>query len=60
MRDYSLFVVDLLSQEQDKLKKENESMKVMITKLISGEYTKKRLINEFQILVDKKQAVESK
>lgn len=60
MRDYSLFVVDLLSQEQDKLKKENESMKVMITKLISGEYTKKRLINEFQILVDKKQVVESK
>jgi len=53
MRDYSLFVVDILSQEQYKLKLENESLKVMITKLISGEYNQKRLIDEFQSLLKK-------
>lgn len=59
MRDYSLLVVDLLSQEQDKLKEENESLKVMITKLISGEYTRQRFIDEFQILMDRNKSVES-
>jgi len=46
--------MDLLSKDNYRLKKENEKLKDMITKFISGEITKKKLIQEFELLIDKK------
>jgi len=44
--------MDLLSKDNYKLKKENESLKEMNKKFFSGEYTKEKLIQEFQSLID--------
>ena len=50
---YSNWIMDLLSKDNDKFRKENEALKNMITKFISGEYSKERLIQEYQLLIDK-------
>lgn len=50
---YSNWIMDLLSKDNDKYRKENEVLKDMINKFISGEYTKERLIQEYQLLIDK-------
>ncbi len=40
-------------KEQKKLKKENQSLKEIIDKFQSGEYSKEKLIQEYQILTNK-------
>ena len=50
---YNNWIMDLLSKDNDKYRKENESLKDMITKFISGEYTKEKLIQEYQSLIHK-------
>ena len=53
MCNYTNFIMEILSKDNDKLKKENQRLKIMIMKFISGEYTKKELNNNFQSLIDK-------
>jgi len=45
--------MDLLSKDNYKYRKENEALKDMINKFISGEYSKEKLIQEYQILKNK-------
>jgi len=47
MCNYTNFIMEILSKDNDKLKKENQRLKTMIMKFISGEYTKKELNNKF-------------
>jgi uncharacterized membrane protein YheB (UPF0754 family) len=50
---YSNFIMDLLSKDNNRFRKENECLKNMINKFISGEYSREKLIQEFQLLIDK-------
>ena len=49
---YSNFIMDQLSKDNYRLKKENDYLKDITTKFISGEYKKERLINKFQSLIE--------
>ena len=53
MGDYSIWTMDLLSKDNDKYRKENEALKDMINKFISGEYKKEKIIQGYQSLIDK-------
>jgi hypothetical protein len=50
---YSSFMMDLLSKDNYRYRKENEQLKDMITKFISGEYTKDQLSKEYKLLIDR-------
>lgn len=51
---YSNWIMELLSKDNEKFRKQNELLKDMISKFISGEYSKEKLIQEYQILINKK------
>jgi hypothetical protein len=50
---YTNWIMDLMSKDIYKYRRENEQLKEMISKFISGEYSKEKLIQEYQILVNK-------
>jgi hypothetical protein len=50
---YTNWIMDLLSKDNDKYRKENEALKDMINKFISGKYTKEKLIQEYELLINK-------
>ena len=50
---YTNWIMDLMSKDNYKYKKENEQLKEIIQKFINGEYSKEKLIKEYQILVGK-------
>jgi len=49
---YSNWIMDLLSKDNAKLKNENDQLKDMIAKFKAGEYSKEKLIQEYQQLID--------
>ena len=51
---YTNWIMDLLSQDNYKLKKENEQLKEMIRKFVDGESTRKELVKEFQLFINNK------
>jgi hypothetical protein len=53
MGGYSNWIMELLSKDNDKYRKENEALKGIINKFVSGEYTKERMLKEFQAVIDK-------
>jgi len=50
---YTNWIMDLMSKDIYKYRRENEQLKEMIQKFISGEYSKEKMIQEYQILVGK-------
>lgn len=52
---YDSLIYDLIAKSNAKYKKENELLKDMILKFQSGEYSKEKLFQEFQQLIDKEQ-----
>jgi len=44
---YDSWIWDILSKDNARLKKQNKALKDMISKFISGEYSKKKLIQEY-------------
>lgn len=50
---YSNWIMELLSKDNDKFRKQNELLKNMIEKFISGEYTREKIILEYQALINK-------
>jgi hypothetical protein len=49
---YDSLIYDLMAKSNAKYKKQNELLKEMISKYLSGEYTKDQLIQEFQVIID--------
>ena len=50
---YTNWIMDLLSQDNYKLKKENEQLKEMIRKFVDGESTRDQLSKEYRLLIDR-------
>lgn len=50
---YTNFIMNQLLKHNYKFRKENEQLKEMIQKFISGEYSKEKLNQEYQVLVGK-------
>jgi len=54
---YTNWIMDLLSKDNYKYKKENEQLKDMIQKFISGEYSKEKLIQEYRDMIGKENKI---
>lgn len=50
---YTNWIMDLMSKDNYNYRIENEQLKEMIQKFISGEYSKEKLIQEYKKLVGK-------
>jgi len=50
---YDSLIYDLMAKSNAKYKKQNELLKEMISKFLSGEYTKDKIRQEFQTLINK-------
>jgi hypothetical protein len=57
---YTNWIMDLMSKDNYQYRRENEQLKEMIQKFISGEYSKEKLIQEYQLLIDKNSDSEGK
>jgi len=49
---YDSLIYDIMAKSNAKYKKQNELLKEMISKFLSGEYSEDQLRQEFQVLVD--------
>jgi hypothetical protein len=49
---YPNWIINLLSKDNAKPKNENDQLKEMIAKFKAGEYSKERMVHEFQQLID--------
>jgi len=53
---YDSLIYDLMAKSNAKYKKQNELLKEMISKFLSGEITRDQLSLEFQALVNKRES----
>jgi len=54
---YNNWIMDLLSKDNAKLTSENDQLKEMIAKFKAGKYSKEKLIQEYQLLIDKEKNI---
>lgn len=50
---YTDWIMDLMSKDIYKYRRENEQLKEIIQKFISGEYSKEKLVQEYQGVINK-------